>query len=204
MQTETREEESSESASPLDHEYDGIREYDNPLPGWWVSIFWGSFFFAAGYLLWFHVLPNGRSVAASYTEDMAAFREEVAKRQLGEKVSESGLKTLMADAAMMKDAEVVFNQRCVPCHAEGGRGKIGPNLTDGYWIHGSGSLMEIYGVVADGVPAKGMPTWSRQLKPIELGKVVAYVGTLKNKNLPGKAPEGRATDAPAGTGRTGG
>ncbi|HET9929555.1 MAG TPA: cbb3-type cytochrome c oxidase N-terminal domain-containing protein, partial [Polyangiaceae bacterium] len=43
------EEHRADTASVLDHEYDGIREYDNPLPRWWVNIFWGSFVFAIGY-----------------------------------------------------------------------------------------------------------------------------------------------------------
>ena len=37
----------------LDHEYDGIREYDNPLPGWWRFIFYASIVFAVAYFIWF-------------------------------------------------------------------------------------------------------------------------------------------------------
>ena len=44
--------------------------------------------------------------------------------------------------------------------------------------------------VSDGVLEKGMPAWSRQLAPADLRQLVAYVGTLRGKNLPGKAPEG--------------
>ena len=67
---------------------------------------------------------------------------------------------------------------------------IGPNLTDNAWIHGAGKLTDIYGVVDGGVAAKGMPAWGRQLTPIELRKVVAFVGTLRGTNVPGKAAEG--------------
>jgi cytochrome c oxidase cbb3-type subunit III len=86
--------------------------------------------------------------------------------------------------------------RCAQCHAEDGRGNIGPNLTDHYWIHGQGKLLDIYEVVHDGVPAKGMPAWSRQLSPAELAKVTAFVGSIRGKNLPGKGPEGAKVDAP--------
>ena len=79
-------------------------------------------------------------------------------------------------------------------HAEQGQGNIGPNLTDDHWLHGKGTLMDIYGTVHDGVPQKGMPAWSRQLTPAELTKVVAFVGTLRGKDLPGKAPEGAEVD----------
>ena len=51
--------------------------------------------------------------------------------------------------------------------------------------------MEIYKVVSHGVPNKGMPAWELQLQPIELRKLAAFVGMLRGKHLPGKAPEGR-------------
>jgi cytochrome c oxidase cbb3-type subunit III len=175
----------------LDHEYDGIREYDNPLPGWWVWIFWASVHFSFAYFVWYHVLPNGTSVADAYASDMAEFREWLAMKDMGEKMTEDGLAALMTNESVMGDARGVFAARCAQCHAENGEGKIGPNLTDAFWLHGNGRLMDIYDVVHDGVPAKGMPAWSRQLTPMELGKVVAFVGTLRGKNLPGKAPEGR-------------
>ncbi len=49
---------STESDPPLTHEYDGIVEYDNPMPRWWVWIFWGSFFFSLGYFIHYHVTGN--------------------------------------------------------------------------------------------------------------------------------------------------
>jgi len=174
----------------LDHEYDGIREYDNPLPRWWVWIFWGSFYFALGYLAWYHVLGKGASVAQAYDTDMAEFREWLAMKDMGAEVTEEALAGLMTNPSVMTDAAELFKTKCVQCHADGGRGNIGPNLTDDHWIHGKGTLMDIYKTVHDGVAAKGMPAWGRQLRPVEIRKVVAYVGTIRNTNLPGKAPEG--------------
>jgi len=58
----------------LDHEYDGIREYDNPLPRWWVWMWAGSFFFSVGYFFHYHVSHNGTSVADGYLQDMAEAR----------------------------------------------------------------------------------------------------------------------------------
>jgi cytochrome c oxidase cbb3-type subunit 3 len=90
----------------------------------------------------------------------------------------------------MTDARALFTQRCSPCHGAEGQGLIGPNLTDEYWLHG-GKLMNIHRTVSEGVPAKGMPSWQMQLSPIELRKVVAFVGSeLRDKHLPGKPPEG--------------
>jgi len=182
------------SAAPeapvLDHEYDGIREYDNPLPRWWVWMWAASFFFSVGYFFHYHVSHNGTSVQDDYLADMAEAREAEAKQSLAEPISEDSLSKLMANPALMTDAKALFGLRCSPCHAANGQGLIGPNLTDKSWVHGTGKLTDIYGVVDTGVAAKGMPAWGRQLSPIELRKVVAFVGTLRGTNVPGKAPEG--------------
>jgi cytochrome c oxidase cbb3-type subunit III len=180
----------------LEHEYDGIREYDNPLPGWWVAAFWASFVFSIGYAAHYHFTGNGQSIAGLYEEDMRSAREARAKESLKEGPSEAALGALSGDAQLMQDAKVIFAQRCVACHAAEGQGLIGPNLTDAHWIHGTGTLMDIYEVVSHGVLTKGMPAWELQLQPVELRKVVAYVGTLRDTNIPGKAPEGTAVQKP--------
>jgi len=177
-------------ADLLEHEYDGIREYDNPLPGWWVWMFAGSFFFSIAYAFHYHVSHNGVSIADSYEQDMREAREADAKQSLSEPVTEDSLSKLTLDSALMADTQVLFVARCAPCHGEHGQGIIGPNLTDGSWIHGRGTLTDIYGVVEGGVAAKGMPAWGRLLTPVELRKVVAFVGTQRGKNVSGKAAEG--------------
>ncbi len=174
----------------LEHEYDGIREYDNPLPGWWVNLFWGSFFFAIGYGFHYHLSGNGRSVVDAYQQEMAAARAEQARRSLGESVDEAGLGKLMLDENLMADAKAIFAQRCVVCHGDQGQGVIGPNLTDSHWLHGKGTLMDIHLIVSDGVDAKGMPAWKLQLSGIQVRQLAAYVGAMRGKNVPGKAPEG--------------
>ncbi len=176
-------------AEVLDHEYDGIKEYDNPLPGWWVALFWGTFLFGLGYAFHYHVSGNGTSVAESYAEETALAQKEQAARALKESVSEDGLKQLMLDPATLAEANTLFSQRCTPCHGEHGQGVIGPNLTDSSWLHG-GTLLEIYRTIGEGVPEKGMPSWKMQLTPQQLRQVAAFVGSLRGKNLPGKPPEG--------------
>ncbi len=179
----------------LDHEYDGIREYDNPLPRWWVWMFAGSFWFAVGYYFHYHVSGNGTSVAAAYEADVAEAREQAAKSSLAQPVNEESLGKLMADAGLMKDAQAAFALRCAPCHGDKAQGLIGPNLTDNAWIHGQGTLTDIYNVVDQGVLAKGMPAWGKQLSPIEVRKLAAYVGTQRGKAVPGgKAPEGAVVE----------
>ena len=55
----------------LDHNYDGIQEYDNPLPGWWSALLWLSILFTPFYLVYFHG-GDGRLVADEYQSDAAA------------------------------------------------------------------------------------------------------------------------------------
>ena len=174
----------------LDHEYDGIREYDNPLPRWWVWMFAGSFWFSVGYFFHYHISGNGESVAESYAADMAAAREVAAKTSLALPVSEESIRQLMADAASMTEAKSLFAFRCAACHGDLAQGTIGPNLTDNAWLHGSGKLVDIFRVVDEGVLAKGMPAWGKQLSPVEVRKLAAFVGTQRGKTIPGKAPEG--------------
>lgn len=188
MSTELGQTEEKQEDSLLDHEYDGIQEFDNPMPRWWVWIFWGSLWFSLAYL--FHYwIGNGESVAAVYEQDVQAAAALVAKEAMSQAVTEETLTPLLADSGTTGAGQAIFASKCAPCHLEG-QGSIGPNLTDDSWIHGGGKLMDIYGVVSEGVAEKGMPAWSRQLSPAELRQVVAFVGTLRGKNMPGKAPEG--------------
>jgi cytochrome c oxidase cbb3-type subunit 3 len=173
----------------LDHNYDGIQEYDNPMPRWWVLLFWGSFLFAVGYFFHYQLSPNGRGVYDVYQAEMEVAAEQAEKRALAEKVTEESLQELTKQEPMVLAGQAVFQQRCVTCHLDQGQGKIGPNLTDNYALHG-GKLMDIYSVVRNGVIEKGMQAWGKTLKPIELRQVVAYVGTLRGKNVPGKPPQG--------------
>ncbi len=176
-----------------DHTYDGIQEFDNPMPRWWVRFFWASAVFALGYTFHYTV-GNGHSVLEEHEGEIAEVRAVEAKKALAQAVSETTLKAVLADQNMVSAGKSVFATRCQPCHADQGQGNIGPNLTDMQWIHG-GHLMEIYQTVSSGVASKGMPAWQRQLSPTELRQVVAFVGSLRGKNVPGKGPEGQAIDA---------
>jgi cytochrome c oxidase cbb3-type subunit 3 len=191
----------SDGAPLTSHSYDGILEYDNPMPAWWRRMFWATFAFSIGYFVHFQLTGNGASVEQSYAEDMRLFRELQAAQSLGDKVTEEGLTRLMNDATLMRDARTVFLARCVQCHNDRGQGNIGPNLTDDYWLNGGGKLEDIYEIVSNGRTMKGMPNWSQKLRPLELAQVVAYVGTLRHTNVPGKAPQGNYlvvdTSAPA-------
>lgn len=190
MHPDTESSSSSPDAPLTGHEYDGIVEYDNPMPLWWRRIFWATFVFSIGYYVHYQLTGNGASVEQTYATEMQEHREKLAAAALGQQIDEEALARLMSDPLMMKDAASIYKLRCVQCHADRGQGNIGPNLTDDHWIYGSASLMDLFEIIGNGRPQKGMPTWSRTLRPVEVAQVAAYIGTLRNTHVPGKAPQG--------------
>ena len=176
-----------------DHEYDGIQEYDNPMPRWWLGMFYGTIAFSLVYVAYFHGGP-GLSAKEEYDQEMTAYAEWEAQQALsaGEVTNET-IGKVMANEASVLEGQGIFQTNCVQCHGPQGAGNIGPNLTDEYWLHG-GNPIEIYTTVSEGVQGKGMQSWKRQLKPDELVKVTAFVATLRGTNIEGKAPEGAKFD----------
>jgi len=175
----------------LEHDYDGIKEYDNPLPSWWSWIFVATIVFSLGYWGYYQIGP-GPSVIAEYEQEMGEQAARLAKLApaASNGASEESLRALMKDGKMMASAKEIFATRCVPCHGPQGQGIIGPNLTDDYWLHG-GTLVAIRKTISDGVIEKGMIPWKDQLKPAEVDAMAAYVATLQGtKPANPKPPQG--------------
>ena len=167
------------------HEYDGIREFDNRLPNWWLASLFLAISFGYAYFFYYHVF-NGEGLWATYRAEQAAIDAAEAARP----VDEGAIVAMAADKDMMASkAQPLFVQQCAACHKPDASGLIGPNLTDGFWIHGN-KPGEIYSTISKGVALKGMPTWGPLLGMEKVKMMAAYVTTLKGKNLPGKAPEG--------------
>ncbi|MBI2568464.1 MAG: c-type cytochrome [Candidatus Schekmanbacteria bacterium] len=182
----------------FDHDYDGIREYDNPLPAWWLWIFYATIAFSGVYFLYYQVTGMGPSIHQEYQTDMAAAAEQKAAAPVPAGPTAATLAQLAADAAQVSAGQAVFVARCAPCHTPTGAGLIGPNLTDDYWIHGDGSISAIYAVVRDGVPEKGMIPWKTTISETEMMQVTAFVHTLLGTNPPGaKEPQGNKIERPA-------
>jgi cytochrome c oxidase cbb3-type subunit III len=176
----------------LDHDYDGIQEYDNDLPRWWVAIFWITALYGVFYVFYYHFGP-GLLQEEQLAVDMKEIQELQAKQQQTKpvaEVDEAGLLALVGNAEAMEQGKVVFQAKCMACHGMNGEGLIGPNLTDDHWIHG-GKITDIRKVVIEGVLEKGMLAWKGQLSDSEINNVVAYIWTLQGSNPPNpKAPEG--------------
>ncbi len=178
------------------HEYDGIEEADNDLPLWLTATFYACIVFAVLYWFTYQEYGLAPSPRQAYATAMAAQAAE------GAKVTDPMIDALAKDSRAVAAGKEIFDANCVACHDTRAQGKIGPNLTDRYWIHG-GAPTDIYHTIEHGVAAKGMPTWGPVLGNAAVEKVAAFIVSIRDTNVPGKAPEGApwaaATDAGAGS-----
>jgi len=163
-------------------EADGIDEYDNPLPDWWVGLFWFTILWAVGYGLWYHL--GGQSQEGYLADEMAAAEARWPEQAAAEQA-------VAAAFAVTPDAvtagQGVFQQNCVVCHGAGLEGGIGPSFLDDEWLHGNRAA-NILNTIRQGVPAKGMVPWQGILSPEQINQVAAYVIT-KNSEATGRPVE---------------
>jgi cytochrome c oxidase cbb3-type subunit 3 len=182
---------SEEKDMLIEHSYDGIRELDNPIPGWFNFLFYGSIIFGIVYLLHYHVFKTGKLQDEEYVIEMKEAEEERALF-LSKSANMVDEHTVTADlsAETIAAGKALYTQSCTPCHGAGGEGTVGPNLTDNYWIHG-GDVKSIFKTIKYGVPDKGMIAWEKQLSPKQIAEVSNYIISLKGTNPPNpKAPQG--------------
>ncbi|MGZ3871849.1 MAG: cbb3-type cytochrome c oxidase N-terminal domain-containing protein [Mucilaginibacter sp.] len=173
------------------HDYDGIQELDNPIPGWFMYLFYGTIIFAVGYLLNYHVFKTGQLQYAEYNTEIA--KADIAKKaflsKAANRVDENTVKR-STDPAVIASGQVIFMQNCKACHGDHAQGNVGPNLTDDYWLHGN-KIGDLFKTIKYGVLSKGMPTWEKQLSPKQIADVANYVKSLHGTNPPGaKEPQG--------------
>jgi len=186
----------SDETRIIGHEYDGIREYDNPLPFWWSTTFVLTIVFAAGYWVFYQFGP-GETEPARFASEWKQHERELAaaNARAGLVVTEKLLADWAKDPDIVAAGRQIYLTNCVGCHLEDGRGKTGANLTDSYQIHGS-SRLDLYTTVHDGVVAKGMLAWGEMLPPKTVATVAVYATTLRGTDLPdGKSPEGAKVGA---------
>lgn len=191
---------SQEKELTMEHAYDEITELDNPTPPWFMGLFYSTIVFAVVYLIVFHVAGSGDIMGSEYTQEVAIAdrqREAYIARVAGG-INENTV-TQLIDVKGIGAGKVLFAQNCTACHGANGEGKVGPNLTDAFWLHG-GSVKNIFHTLTEGVPAKGMIAWKRQLNPLQLQQLASYVMSLEGSNPAGaKEPQGEkeTADVPA-------
>jgi cytochrome c oxidase cbb3-type subunit 3 len=147
-------------------EADGIDEYDNPLPDWWLGLFWICILWAVGYTVHYHFIAN-RSQEARYEAEVAA----AAARWPAE--AQPTVEFALTPEAI-EAGKAVFETNCYMCHGMGLEGGIGPSMLDDEWIHGN-TPEAVINVIDNGVVEKGMLAWGPILGAEKVNQAAAYV-----------------------------
>jgi cytochrome c oxidase cbb3-type subunit 3 len=169
---------------------DGILEYDNPLPDWFVYLFLGTIVFACLYSAYAYghswgtsrYSNTGANLSSTGTALAFAQREAEERYAPARKAEPVGaeLAGLLKAPPAISAGEAVFKANCVACHGDQGQGVVGPNLVDAYWIHG-GSPEALVLSIGNGYPDKGMPAWKPVLGPEKVRQAAAYILSIRGR-----------------------
>ncbi|MEE4729999.1 cytochrome-c oxidase, cbb3-type subunit III [Pseudomonas alliivorans] len=200
----------------MGHSFDGIEEYDNPLPQWWFKLFIGTIVFAVGYLVLYPGLGNWQGLLPGYSyldndkqlrfadgrqgwTGVHEWEKEVASAEaqygpLFAKYAAMPIEEVAKDPKALGMGARLFASNCSVCHGSDAKGAYGfPNLTDDNWRWG-GDPQSIKTSILNGRHAV-MPAWGDVLGEQGVRDVSAYVMTLMaGRNL----PEGAKADPVAG------
>ncbi|MGL4494391.1 MAG: cytochrome-c oxidase, cbb3-type subunit III [Beijerinckiaceae bacterium] len=149
-----------------DHEWDGIRELNTPLPRWWVNVFYITILWSIGYWIVYPAWPLvsdytkgvfGYSTRASVQTELDALQARRTTQAAG--LKDATLEQIRTDANLSRIAlaqgRAAFGDNCAPCHGIGGAGTKGyPNLNDDDWLWG-GKLADIEQTLKHGIRQAG-------------------------------------------------
>lgn len=185
------------------HDWDGIKELNNPLPRWWLLVFYACIIWSIGYWVVYPAWPtfSGEGVRGGtkgslgwtqYTK-LDAERQEILERRAGylERFSGASFDEIKQDeelyAFAMAGGHSAFKANCTTCHGSGGAGAIGyPNLNDDDWIWG-GDMDSIYETIQYGVRIHDdsrqsmMPAFGEMLSADEIHEVASYVSEMSKE-----------------------
>ncbi|MCQ2035004.1 cytochrome-c oxidase, cbb3-type subunit III [Stutzerimonas kunmingensis] len=183
------------------HSYDGIEEYDNPLPRWWFMLFVGTVIFALGYLVLYPGLGNWKGILPGYEGGWTQVKEwqremDKADEQYGPlfaKYAAMPVEEVANDAQALKMGGRLFASNCSVCHGSDAKGAYGfPNLTDNDWLWG-GEPETIKTTILHGRQA-AMPAWRDVIGEEGIRNVAGYVRSLSGRDT----PEGISVDIEQG------
>lgn len=191
------------AAETTGHEWDGIQELNNPLPKWWLNIFYLTILFSIGY--W--ILMPSWPLVSTYTKGLLGYSQRaavladvqtaIAARALhGQALDSASLQDIVKTPALleyaMANGKAAFANNCAPCHGAGGGGAKGfPNLQADRWLFG-GSLDQILHTITVGVRSTSpdtlgtqMPAFGRDgiLTPAQIVDVAGYVRSLSGQTI---------------------
>ena len=189
-----------EASETTGHEWDGIKEYDNPDPFWLRLFFYIALFFALTYWLLYPSwpVPNGKGLLEwSSKKELNEGVEEIEKirGKYQKQFDNSSFEEILKDRNLMKFANAggksAFQNNCAVCHGTGGGGNVGyPNLTSGAWLWG-GKIDDIYTTLQYGIRSPHEETRDSAMAAFGKDKILTskqidmltnYILNLNNKD----------------------
>ncbi len=175
------------------HVYDGIEEFDNPLPAWWFYMFLITILFGVGYLIVYPGMGNfqgvlGWSQVGQHDREVAKAEEKY--RDMRDRYLALSVEEIAADPKVRKMGMRIFGNNCAQCHGADAKGAYGfPNLTDDDWIYG-GDPATIKATLVNGRRA-AMPAWGDILGDQGVSEATEYLLALNGRDVDeGKAAAG--------------
>jgi cytochrome c oxidase cbb3-type subunit 3 len=159
------------------HVYDGIQEYDNRMPNWWLWTFYGAIIFSVLYWFsWYNADIMEDDVTVVEAE--MAMVEEARLAATGD-INNDTLWQMSRNPGFVEAGQGIYQEKCLACHGpdlKAGAGLAGVDLVDAEWKWGN-QPMSVYAIVANGSPDRmaGMQAWMSELGPQKVSQVVAYV-----------------------------
>lgn len=172
-----------------EHEYDGIQEYDQKLPNWWLFTLWGAIAaFFIYYTLYYtlDLLPSSEAMMDNRVEAIEEMRKKALEETLANLDNETLVNTWSTDEAIVAQGKDIYAQHCAACHAAdlaAYGGAAARPLNDGTWHYGA-EPMDVFKIINDGTPAdkpgyKGsmkMEAWGKtKLSAEQVAQVTAYL-----------------------------
>lgn len=179
----------------IDHGFDGIMELDNQLPKWWLGLFYLGF----AYLFIYMIAFSFTDFAHPDKEYEVEHKEQIASiEQWMKETPPPTIDNAEYSADNIAEGEQIFKTNCVSCHGDGGKGGIGPNLTDDHWINHTEKTLfkEVFHMVENGSPNNpAMQAWGKNglLTGFDIEKVAAYVYHINQEQAPITPAQGGAT-----------
>ncbi|WP_461536432.1 cytochrome-c oxidase, cbb3-type subunit III [Spongorhabdus nitratireducens] len=179
------------------HAFDGIEEYDNPMPQWWTWMFVLTLLFAVVYFFLYPGLGSWKGYLGWTSAGELEAAQAKHDRKYGEQFRSLAAKSvdeLLENPKALAMGERVFTNNCAICHASDARGSFGfPNLRDGDWLYG-GEFDTIKATLLHGRQGQ-MPAWGPVLGEKGVAQVSAFV-----RNMSGIDTGASAADLEAGKG----
>lgn len=182
------------------HQWDGIQEFDNPMPRWWLWTFYVTIIWAIGYSIAYPAWPGVKSATAglmgystrgNVAKDIA--RVEASNEVINTRLASADLNSISSDPELSGYAtsagSAVFKTWCAQCHGSGAAGAVGyPNLLDNDWLWG-GDIESIHTTIKHGIRNEDdpdarysqMPAFGDILARDEIEQVVNYVMSLSQE-----------------------